>query len=158
MPLNKNDKAIDFTLKHKTPEGLKDVKLTDYLGEKRIVLLFFPLAFTGGCTNEMCTISNDLSEYDKLDAQVLAISVDSPFAQEAWVKENDITIPVLSDFNKEVCRAYGVCYEEFLGLGLKGVAKRAAFVINKEQVITYSWVTEDPKNLPNFDEIKKALL
>ncbi len=155
MTLTKNNRAPDFTLKTKTTDGLKDIKLSDNIGKQPIVLLFFPFAFTGGCTKEMCAISEDFSSYEKLNAIVYAISVDSPFAQEAWAKQNNIRIPVLSDFNKQTAKEYGVLYEDFLGF--KEVAKRSAFIINKEGLIAYSWVSEDPHNLPNFDELKDVL-
>jgi len=155
MAIAKEEKAPDFTLKQKTKDGLIDITLSSNYGSKNTVLLFFPFAFTSVCTDEMCAVSNSFTEYEALDATVYAISIDSPFAQEPWAEANKITIPVLSDFNKDVTRAYDVLYEELLGF--KGVAKRSAFVINKEGKIIYSWVSEDPKNIPPFDEIKEAL-
>ena len=115
MGLNVGDQASDFTLKQKVGEGLEDVSLSGYRGKKNVVLLFFPLAYTSVCTDEMCSVSGGLAEYESLDAQVLGISVDSPFSQEAWAKENGITIPLLSDFNKEVSASYGAQYEDLLG-------------------------------------------
>ena len=103
----------------------------------------------------MCSVSEGISEYESLNASVYGISVDSPFSQEGWAEVNKITIPLLSDFNKEVCAAYDVIYEDLLGF--KGVAKRSAFIVNKDGNIVYSWSSDDPHNLPPFDEIKAAL-
>jgi peroxiredoxin len=155
MALSTGTKAPAFSLKTKTADGLKDVALADTLGKKQTVLLFFPLAFTGVCTAEMCAVSEGFAAYSALNAAVYALSVDSPFAQEAWAKANKITIPVLSDFNKDVAKAYDVLYTELLGF--KGVAKRSAFVIGADGVIKYSWVSEDPKVLPDFAAIQAAL-
>jgi peroxiredoxin len=155
MALSPGTKAPAFSLKTKTADGLKDVALADTLGKKQTVLLFFPLAFTGVCTAEMCSVSQGLDAYKSLDAAVYAISVDSPFAQEAWAKANGINFPVLSDFNKEVSKAYDVQYADLLGF--KGVAKRAAFVIGKDGVIKYSSSSDDPKVLPDFNAIQTAL-
>lgn len=155
MALTKNTKAPTFTLKHKTAQGLEEVSLSDNFGEKQTVLLFFPLSFTSVCEKELCSVSGGLEAYDDLDAVVWAISVDSPFAQEAFANSAGIGIPLLSDFNKEVATAYDVLYKDLLGL--RGVAKRSAFVVNKEGTITYSWSSDDPKQLPDFDEIQAAL-
>src|SRR5471032_67988 len=106
MPLAPGSKAPDFTLKTKTAEGLKDVKLSDNFGKKQTVLLFFPLAFTGTCTQEMCDVSAGLDQYAGLNAAVYGISVDSPHAQLAWAKESRITVPLLSDLNKTAAKAY----------------------------------------------------
>lgn len=155
MALNTGIKAPDFSLKRKTAEGLEDVNLSANFGEKQTVLLFFPLAFTSVCQDELCSVSAGLETYQNLDAEVYAISVDSPFAQEAFSKANNITVPLLSDFNKEVSAAYDVLYEDLLGL--RGVAKRSAFVVNKDGEIAYSWSSDDPHDLPDFDAIQAAL-
>ena len=155
MALQKGDQAPDFTLKSKGSEDLVDVTLSENRGKKQTVLLFFPLAFTGVCTDEMCGVTQKLSEYQGLDAAVYGISVDSPFAQEGWAKANDIKVPLLSDFNKEVAAAYDVLYADLLGF--KGVAKRSAFVVGKEGEITYSWSSDDPHDLPPFEEVTAAL-
>ncbi len=159
MALQKGTKAPGFTLKQKTADGLVDISLDSQIGGSQVVLLFFPLAFTGVCEAEMCTVSGDLSEYEKLNATVYGISVDSPFSQEAFAKASNIRMPLLSDFNREVSTAYDVLYTDFLPekLGFKGVAKRSAFVINREGIITYSWSSDDASQLPPFDEIKAAL-
>ncbi len=156
MALKTGIKAPDFTLKSKTANGLEDIRLSDELGKgKKVVLLFFPLAFTGVCQEELCTVSGGLDAYDALNAKVLGISVDSPFAQEGFAKSAGISIPLLSDFNKEVATAYDVLFEDLLGM--KGVAKRSAFVINSDGTIAYSWSSDNPKDLPSFDAIKDAL-
>ena len=155
MAIALGTKAPDFTLKTKRGEDLKDVKLSDNFGKKKTVLLFFPLAFTGVCTKELCEVSGGLAGYEKLDANVYALSVDSPFAQEAWADKEKISLTLLSDLNKEVSKAYGTLLPDLIGLG--SVSARAAFVIDKAGVIRYSEQTPTPLELPNFDKIKTAL-
>lgn len=155
MGITVGDQAPDFTLKSKSGDDMNDISLSDYRDNKNVVILFFPLAYTGVCTDEMCSVSGGLADYDALDAQVLGISVDSPFAQEAWAKENDITVPLLSDFNKEVSAAYGSQFEDLIGF--KGVAKRSAFVVDKTGVVRFASVSDDPTELPDFDAIKACL-
>lgn len=155
MPLAVGSKAPDFTLKTKTADGLKDVKLSDNFGKKQTVLLFFPLAYTGTCTQEMCDISNGLDSYANLGAAVYGISVDSPFAQEAWAKSSKITVPLLSDLNKTTTKAYDVVFPNLAGVG--DTSARAAFVIGKDGVIKYAEQTATPKDLPNFNAVKAAL-
>ncbi|HTB80455.1 MAG TPA: redoxin domain-containing protein [Opitutaceae bacterium] len=155
MPLAVGSKAPDFTLKTKTADGLKDVKLSDNFGQKQTVLLFFPLAFTGVCTAEMCDMTAGLGDYEKLGATVYAISVDSPFAQEAWAKASKIGLTLLSDLNKTVVKAYDVLFPNLAGVG--DTAARAAFVIGKDGVIKYAEQTPTPKDLPNFSAVKAAL-
>lgn len=155
MAITAGSKAPDFTLKRKTADGLLDVKLSENFGKKNTVLLFFPLAFTGVCTQEMCDITQGIEAYKNLNAEVYAISVDSPFAQEAWAQKEKITIPILSDLNKKVAADYGVLLGDLIGLG--SVSARAAFVIDQEGTIKYSEQCPTPKDLPNFDAIKAAL-
>ncbi len=155
MPLAVGTKAPDFTLKTKTADGLKDVKLSDNFGKKQTVLLFFPLAYTGVCTQEMCDVSNGLDAYAGLGAEVYGISVDSPFTHEAWAKANKITIPLLSDLNKATTKAYDVVFPNLAGVG--DTSARAAFVIGKDGVIKYAEQTPTPKDLPNFAAVKAAL-
>lgn len=147
-----NKTAPEFTLR---ASDKTQVQLKDYRG-KNVVLLFFPLAFSGVCTKEMCYLRDSLSEYEALDAQVLAVSVDSLFALNAWKEEQKFTFPLLSDFNKTVSKKYGVLYKEFV-FEMKGVAKRSAFVIDKEGVIRYAEVLESAGDLPNFEKIKQTL-
>lgn len=155
MPIPVGTKAPDFALKSKTAAGVTDVKLNDNLGKKHTVLLFFPLAFTSVCTTEMCDISNGLNAYAQLGADVIAISVDSPFAQEAWAQKEKITVKLASDLNKQTAAAYGVLLPDLLGFG--STAARAAFVVDKQGVVRYSEQTPTPKDLPNFEAIKATL-
>jgi len=155
MAISVGAKAPDFTLKSKTSTGLVDVKLSDNFGKKNTLLLFFPLAFTGVCTQEMCDITAGLNAYASLNAAVIGISVDSPFAQEAWAQKEKIGIPLVSDLNKRTAEAYGVLLPDLIGLG--SVSARAAFVIDKNGVVQYSEQTPTPKELPNFAAIKEVL-
>ncbi|MEI6534779.1 MAG: redoxin domain-containing protein [Verrucomicrobiaceae bacterium] len=155
MPISVGTSAPDFTLKSKTADGLKDVKLSDNFGKKNTVLLFFPLAFTGVCTQELCDITAGLSQYAALNADVIGISVDSPFAQEAWAKQDKIGITLVSDLNKTTTDAYGVRFPMLAGVG--DTSARAAFVIDKNGVVQYAEQTATPKDLPNFDAVKAAL-
>jgi len=155
MALATGTKAPDFTLKTKNADGLQDVTLSDHFGQKKIVLLFFPLAFTSVCMDEMCTVNSGLKAYTDLNAAVYGISVDSPFSQERMAQVDNLQFPLLSDFNKEVSAAYDVLYGDLLGF--KGVAKRSAFVIDTDGTILYSESSDDPKVVPNFDAIKAAL-
>jgi peroxiredoxin len=148
MPLEIGTKAPSFTLKSKKADGLVDVTIP--AAGKTTVLLFFPLAFTSVCTDEMCSVSQGLGAYD--GAEVIGISVDSPFAQEAWAKANNIAITLVSDLNKEAANAYGVLFKGLAGIG--DSSARAAFVIDATGQIIYSEQTETPKHLPNFDAIK----
>jgi len=155
MALTVGSKAPDFTLKSKQASGLVDLKLSNNFGKKNTVLLFFPAAFTSVCTKEMCDITAGLGAYAGLNADVIAISVDTPFSQEAWAQKEKITIPLASDLNKEVTRKYDVLFPMLAGVG--DTAARAAFVIDKEGVIQYSEQTPTPNDLPNFDKVKETL-
>jgi peroxiredoxin len=155
MPLYVGNKAPDFTLKTKTADGLKDIRLSDNFGKKQTVLLFFPLAFTGVCTQEMCDVTAGLGQYAGLDAEVYGISVDSPFAQDAWAKQNSIKVTLLSDLNKTVIKAYGVVFPNLAGVG--DTAARAAFVIGKDGMFKYVERTPTPKDLPDFAAVQAAL-
>ncbi|MDD2709066.1 MAG: redoxin domain-containing protein [Verrucomicrobiae bacterium] len=155
MPLTIGSPAPDFTLKTKDATGIRDIRLAEYRGRKNVILLFFPLAFTGVCTQEMCEISGGLNAYQGLGAEVLGVSVDSPFAQEAWAQKERIAIPLLSDLNKTTARDYGVLLPDLMGLG--SVSARAAFVIDKQGVIQYAEITPTVKDLPNFKAIIEAL-
>ena len=139
MSINIGDNAPEFTLNSKNITGeVKDYSLSDYKG-KNVVLLFFPQAFSGTCTTEMCTVTEGLDAYTNMNAEVLGISVDSVFTQEAWSKANNISFPLLSDFNKEVIKLYDTQYPDggFV-FGMNGVSKRAAFLIDKIGKIQYS--------------------
>ncbi len=155
MAIPVGSKAPDFTLKSKQALGLVDVKLSNNFGKKNTVLLFFPLAFTSVCTQEMCDITAGLNGYSGLNAEVLAVSVDSPFAQEAWAQKEKIGITLCSDLNKKTADSYGTLLPDLGGLG--SVSARAAFVIDKNGVVQYSEQTPTPKELPNFNAIKETL-
>ncbi|MEJ5169681.1 MAG: redoxin domain-containing protein [Fimbriimonadales bacterium] len=155
MPLSPGTIAPDFTLKTLTADGLKDVRLSDNRGKRNTVLLFFPAAFTGVCTQELCDVTAGLAAYADLDADVFGISPDTPFAQDAWAKQNGIGITLLSDYQKEVAKAYDVLLPDLVGLG-PGSA-RAAFVIDKEGVIRHAEQTPTPLELPDFDAVRRTL-
>ena len=155
MPIPVGAKAPDFTLKTKTAEGLKDITLSEQLKKSQVVLLFFPLAYTGVCTAQMCDMSGGLDNLHGLKAEILAISVDSPFSQEAWAKQNKITVTLLSDLNKTTTKAYDVLFPMLAGVG--DTSARAAFVIGQDGVIKYSEQTPTPKDLPNFAAVTAAL-
>ncbi|MFA5404298.1 MAG: redoxin domain-containing protein [Ignavibacteria bacterium] len=158
MSITIGNKAPDFILKSKNQTGeIKDISLQGFKG-KNLVILFYPLSFTGVCTSEMCSVSEGFEFYSKLNAEVIGISVDSVFTQESWAKQNNITIPLLSDFNKDVSTKYGTLYPDggFV-LGMNGVSKRAAFIVDKEGIIRYAEILEDAGQLPNFEKIKDAL-
>ena len=152
MKIKIGDQAPLFSL---IDSDKQEVSLSDYKGHN-VVLLFFPLAFTGVCTAELCQIRDEKAEYEALDAKVIGISVDTIFTLEKFKQEQSYNFPLLSDFNKEVSRAYGSLYETFV-LGMKGVSKRSAFVIDKEGKIKYAEVLESAGDLPNFDAIKAVL-
>lgn len=152
MKIQKGEKAPNFTLR---ATDKSEVSLEDYKG-KNVVLLFFPLAFTGTCTEELCNMRDDIATYEDLSAEILAISVDSLFTLEKFKEEQNYSFPLLSDFNKTVSRAYDTFYEDFV-LDMKGVSKRSAFVIDKEGIIRYAEVLESAGDLPDFDAIKETL-
>ena len=160
MPLAVGTKAPDFTLSTKTADGPKQIKLSDNFGKKNTLLLFFPMAFTGTCTMEMCGVSTDLAAYSSLNAAVYGLSGDNPFAQEAWAQKEKITVPLLSDYEHDVARAYGIAYDSFLpqmNLGMGGVPKRAVFIIDRSGLIQYAESNDDARALPNFEKVKTKL-
>ena len=160
MPLSVGAKAPDFTLPTKVSAGPKQIRLSDNFGHKNTLLLFFPMAFTSTCTQEMCEVSAGLNGYSGLNAAVYGISGDNPFAQEAWAQKENIIVPLLSDYEHKVANTYGVMYDSFLpqmNLGMGGVPKRSAFVIDKDGVIQYAESNDDARQLPNFGQIKAKL-
>ncbi len=152
MSVHVGNKAPAFTL---VSSDKKEISLEDYKGQN-VVLLFFPMAFTSVCTAELCSMRDNIGEYDGLNAQVLAISVDSPFTLDKFKAEQQLNFPLLSDFNKEVSKAYGAYYEEFV-LGLKGVSKRSAFVIDREGAVRYAEVLDNAGGLPDFEAVRETL-
>jgi len=155
MSLKVGDKAPDFNLLNANNER---VSLSSFKG-KKVVVLFFPLANTGVCTKEMCTFRDELKSYENLNAQILGISVDSPFTLKLWAEKNNYTFPLLSDFNKEAATSFGALYDIFAPgkLDFKGVAKRSAFVIDAEGKIKYAEVLENAGDEPSYEGIQKAL-
>jgi peroxiredoxin len=152
MSVQIGQEAPDFTLKN---TDTQDITLSSFRGQKNVVLLFVPFAFTGVCTNELCSVRDTLGNYTNLDAEVLGISVDSPFAQKQWKEKENLNFTLLSDFNREVGKAYGAQYDALMGF--QGVAKRAAFVIDKQGKIRYAEILDNARNLPDFDKVKEAL-
>jgi peroxiredoxin len=160
MALAVGTKAPDFSLATKTGDGPKQVKLSDNFGKTNTLLLFFPMAFTGTCTTEMCSLSPELPDYAGMNAAVYGISGDNPFAQEAWAKKENISVTLLSDYEHKVAKEYDVIYNSFLpqiNLGMAGVPKRSAFIVDRNGVIQYAESNDDAKELPNFDKIKEKL-
>jgi peroxiredoxin len=152
---------MSITLGHEAPQftlfsdEVKEVSLSDYAG-KKVVIHFFPLAFTGVCTTQLCTMRDSFGFYEGLNAQILGISVDSPFTLAKFKAENGYQFPLLSDFNKEVSAAYGALYEQFV-MGMKGVSKRAAFVLDEEHKVIYAQVLESAGDLPDFEAIAEKV-
>jgi len=155
MAIPVGSKAPDFSLKSRKDGNVVDVKLADNLGKKNTVVLFFPLAFTGVCTTEMCDVTAGLNAYGQLNADIVGISVDSPFAQEAWAAKEKIGITLASDLNKKTAKDYGVLLDDLGGFG--AVSARAAFVVDKSGVVQYSEQTPTVKDLPNFNAIRETL-
>lgn len=152
MSIQAGNKAPDFTLYNSDKEK---VTLSEQQG-KNVLLLFFPLAFTSVCTAELCSVRDNLSMYNNMNAAVYGISVDSPQTLDRFKKDQNLNFPLLSDFNKEVSTSYDAIYETF-AMGMKGVSKRAAFVIDKDGIVQYAEVLENAGEQPNFAEINKVL-
>lgn len=153
MAITIGQTAPSFTL---FSSDKKEVSLSDYKG-KNILLLFFPQAFTGTCTTELCNIRDNIGIYSNADAEVLGISVNSVFTLAKFKEEQGYNFPLLSDFNKEVSTSYDVLYDVFPAFGMKGVSKRAAFIVNKEGKIIYAEVCAKPSDLPSFEAINEVL-
>jgi glutaredoxin-dependent peroxiredoxin len=156
MNLKVGDAAPDFSLRD-TNGNL--VTLSSYKGKRNVVLLFFPAVGTGVCEKELCSTRDSMKDYEDLDAQVLAISVDGPFSQKLWVDRHKFNFPLLSDFNKEVSQKYGAFYDLWLpGVwDLKGISKRSAFVVDKNGIVQYAEVLENPGNEPDYNAVKDTL-
>lgn len=150
--MKKGEIVYNFTLQNS--DG-KNTSLDDLIINDKILLLFIPLAFSGVCTKEMCTTRDNMKIYNSLNVNVAAISVDSFFTLKEFKKQNNLNFQLLSDFNKDVSKSFNVLYEDFFGM--KGVSKRAAFVINKDRVVEYAEVLEDADNLPDFKQIISIL-
>jgi len=156
MPLKAGDAAPNFTLRDTNNES---VSLADFKGKKNVVVLFFPAVGTSVCEKELCSTRDSMKDYENLDAQVLAISVDGPFSQKLWADKNKFNFPLLSDFNKEVSPAYGAFYDVWLPgkWDLKGVSKRSAFVVDKKGIVQYAEVLESAGDEPNYNSIQETL-
>ncbi len=152
MSIQIGQPAPDFSL---FDSEKNKVNLSDFKG-KNVLLLFFPQAFTGVCTKELCSIRDDIGRYSNAAAAVLGISVDSVFTLGKFKEDQNFNFPLLSDFNKEVSRLYGAIYEDWI-LDMKGVSKRSAFIIDKEGKMQYAEILENAGDLPNFEEINKTL-
>lgn len=153
MAVKIGDHAPEFTL---TDNDRKPRSLSEFKGRKT-VLAFYPGAFTGACTKEMCAFRDSLAELNGLNAQVVGISVDSPFANKAFATQNGLTFPLLSDHGRDVSKAYGGVYDEFAGVKGYSASKRATFVLDAHGVVKYAWISDNPGVEPPYDEIKKAL-
>lgn len=152
MAIQLGQTAPDFKLRD---TDKNEVALSAYKG-KNVVLLFFPLAFTGTCTTELCSVRDNLAFYNGVNAQVFGISIDSIFSLGKFKQEQSLTFPLLSDFNRDAARAYECIYEDWI-LDMKGVAKRSAFVVDKDGIVRYAEVLENPGELPNFTAINDCL-
>ncbi len=160
MALSVGTPAPDFTVTTLGASGPELFKLSENIGQTNLLLLFVPMAFTGVCTQEFCALSSSINEYTSLNATVVGISGDNPFAQKAWAEKEGITLKLLSDYDHKVATAYGVAYDSFLpakNLIMGGVPKRSAFIIDKAGIIQYAEALESPGDLPNFDAIKAKL-
>lgn len=153
MAVEVGDKAPNVS---GTGYDLKKISLSDFSG-KNIVLAFVPGAFTDPCTKEICNLQDAAANLSNLDAEVIGIAVDSPFSNKAWAEHNKVTFPILSDYSREMVKAFGCYHEDFVGLNGYTAAKRSVFIIDKEGVISYKWISEDPGVQPNVDEIKAEL-
>jgi peroxiredoxin len=152
MSVRIGEKAPQFTL---YASDKSEVSLSDYKGQK-VLLLFFPLAFSSTCTKEMCAMRDDISAYEAAGVQILAISVDSVYTLAQYKRKYKLPFPLLSDFNKEVSRAYGALHESF-SLSMRGVSMRAGFVIDNKGTLRYSEILEKPGELPDFAALKEVL-
>ena len=154
MSLTIGSQAPDFSI---YDSDKNKVSLSDFRGNKNVLLLFFPMAFTSTCTDELCAVRDDIATYSNVNAQVLGISVDSVFTLAKYKEEQSYNFPLLSDFNKEVSTAYETIYESFTPMNMKGVGKRSAFIIDKNGIVQYEEVLESAGDLPNFTVINKKL-
>jgi len=146
-------RAPDFTI---YDMNRKVRSLKEFMGGK-LVLAFFPGAFTSVCTHEMCTLRDDISKLEKLDAQVAGVSVNDPFSSKAFHDENMLPFTLLCDFKREAVKKYRVELQDFAGLKGYTVAKRSVFILDKDGVVRWKWVSDDPGIEPDYEEIRKQL-
>lgn len=152
MSVSIRDIAPDFKLQNTNKDF---VQLSDFKGERNVLILFYPLAFSGTCTTELCSTRDNLKIYESFNAEVIGISIDSFFVQKAFKDSQNLNFTILSDFNKTASESYGILYEDFYGM--KGVSKRSAFIVDKEGVLRYAEVLEDASEIPNFNAIQEVL-
>jgi peroxiredoxin len=154
MALQIGQQAPNFTLYTTFNDT---ISLSDYAGKKNVLLFFFPLAFTGNCTKQLCYARDNMSIYNNIDAQVIGVSVDSVATLNKFAGEQELNFPLVSDFNKEVSTTYDCLHESFTHMHMKGVSKRSAFVIDKQGTVQYAEVLDNPGELPNFEAINAVL-
>jgi glutaredoxin-dependent peroxiredoxin len=154
MSIKVGDKAPEISL---FDTAMQPVTLSSFAGNKNVLVLFFPMAFTGVCTKELCGVRDDIAKYNNANAEVLGISVDSTFTLAKFKEEQSYNFTLLSDFNKEASTTYGCIYESFTGMNMKGVSKRSAFIVDKAGVVQYAEVLESAGDVPNFDAINAKL-
>jgi len=152
MKIKAGQQAPDFSL---YDSDKNKITLSDFKGH-HVLLLFFPAAFTGTCTKELCSVRDNIESYNNVNAKVFGISVDMIYSLAKYKEEQKLNFPLLSDFNKEVSKAYGCLYDTF-SYEMKGVSKRAAFVVDRNGIIRYAEVLEKATELPNFEAIQKTL-
>lgn len=152
--VSQGEKAPSFTLPDtdRKPRSLQELLKPN----GATMLAFFPGAFTGVCTREMCTFRDSMAELNRVNAQVVGISVNDPFSNKAFAEKNNLAFPILSDYNREVVKLYNVYHENFANLKGYTAAKRSVFILDHNGVVVYKWVSEDPGKEPNYDELKKA--
>ncbi|HTO94391.1 MAG TPA: peroxiredoxin [Bacteroidota bacterium] len=153
MPLKKGDRAPDFSL-YDTDKKIRS--LGEFLGRKSLIA-FYPGAFTGVCTKEMCTFRDSLATLGSLNAQVVGVSVDSPYANKSFAEQNKLTFPLLSDFSREVSKKYCGLYEDFAGLKSYTASKRSVFVLDSKGIVQYAWISDNPGVEPPYEEVTRAL-
>ena len=153
MTVKVGERAPDFEL---FDQDRKLRRLSEFKG-KKVVLAFFPGAFTSVCTKEMCTFRDGMAEFNKLDATVIGISVNDPFTLKAFAEQNNLNFVLLSDYTREVSRKYGGVHEDFIGMKGYSGAKRAVFILDRDLVVRYAWVSDDPLKEPDYEEIKREL-
>jgi len=160
--LKKEEINMSVTTGNKAPEfslfdtERKSRSLSEFHG-KKVVLAFYPGAFTGVCTKEMCELRDAMAKFNEFNAQVVGISVDSPFANKAFAEQNKLQFPLLRDYSREVSRQYCGVYEEFAGLPGYTASRRAVYIIDESGIVKYTWVTENPGVEPDYDSVSKAL-
>lgn len=154
MPVNVGSPAPNFTLFASMNEP---VSLSQFNGEKNVLLLFFPQSFTGVCTKELCSVRDDIARYQQMNAEVIGISVDSVFTLARFKEDQNLNFTLLSDFNREASVSYDCIYDSFTGMGMKGVSKRSAFIIDKAGTVRYAEVLDNAGEVPNFDAINACL-